>query len=83
MATFRVQASSVVRVGEKVGLMVRFRSSDAQRASPLQYFEVESTTVRGVEDALKQAAREWESRVTSVTGPVPSIRTGVDISTDE
>lgn len=83
MATFRVQAASVNRLGGKVSLMFRFRSTDTLRTSPLQYFEVEASTVQGVEDALKQAAREWDSRGTPAVVAAPSIRTGVDVETDE
>ena len=83
MASFRVQASSVTRIGNKVSLQVRFRSTDGTRTSQLQYFEVEAVTTRGVEDALKASAREWDRRGAVVVQNAPTVRTGVDVDSEE
>lgn len=82
MASFRVTAGSVNRIGNKVSMTVRFRSTDTLRTSPAQYFEVDATTVRAVEEALKDSAREWDRRSVTVA-QAPSLRTGVEVDTEE
>lgn len=42
-----------------------------------------ATTVRGVEDALKEAALEWDSRGPVVVLTAPPVRTGVEVETSE